>query len=178
MSDQPPSHGPPAMPAGDAAPATELVLLASSRDAIVVQRAGIEVSLTPEPEAAGWLAQPAAGGGHSPAIRMLVTLEHVRGTNDATVLRVFLRSPAPSQGEAAETFLASAGLYGLRRASASGAGDGLQCQLDVTSHAGLLMQAMRNQAAHLVLAIRPPRPLPQGTAISIERIRLSAEKFE
>lgn len=174
MSDSPSS------PAISAIPGKGPVVLASSSGSISVQSAGTELSLTPEPAAvAGFVPALAAGGGPGPAIRMHVALENVRGTNDATVLRVFLRLALPSAGdETEETFLASAGLYGLRRASAPGAGHGLQCMLDVTSHAALLMREIRSEAGRLVLAIRPHRPMPEGTAISIERIRLIAEMFE
>ena len=181
MSNQPPSPSPPTMPAGHTAAPKGPVLLASSGETTAVQAEGIELSLAPAPAAAAvaeWAGTLPAGGGPGPAIRMHVALEHVRGTNDATVLRVFLRpAQSPAGHEAAETFLVSAGLYGLRRASAPGAGDGLHCQLDVTDHAALLLRAIRDQAGRLALAIRPQRPLPDGTAISIERISLWAEKF-
>ena len=181
MSNQPPSPGPPTMPAGHTAAPKGPVLLASSGETTAVQAEGIELSLAPAPAAAGvaeWAGTLPAGGGPGPAIRMHVALEHVRGTNDATVLRVFLRpAQSPAGHEAAETFLVSAGLYGLRRASAPGAGNGLHCQLDVTDHAALLLRAIRDQAGRLALAIRPQRPLPDGTSISIERISLWAEKF-
>lgn len=180
MSNQPPSPAPPTLPAGHAAAPKGPVLLASSGDNIAVQAEGIELSLTPEPAAvAEWAGTLPTGGAPGPAIRMHVGLEHVRGSNDATVLRVFLRPAEPQAGhEEAETFLASAGLYGLRRASAPGAGDGLHCQLDVTDHAALLLRAMRSQAGALMLAIRPHRPMPDGTSISIERISLWVERFE
>jgi hypothetical protein len=160
------------------------VLLASSGGSISVQGEGIEFSLAPEPGAAAaaaaeWAAGLPAGGGPSPAFRMHMALEHVRGDHDATVLRVFLRLAEPQAGhEATETFLASAGLYGLRRASTPGAGNGLDCQLDVTAHAALLVRALRGTAGRLELAIRPHRPMPEGAVISIERMGLWADKFE
>lgn len=185
MSDQPPSPpnpGPPSMPADHAPSAKGPVLLASSRGAISVQSEGIEFALTPEPaiavlpEWAGLLSTRAEPG---PAIRMHVALEHVRGTSDATVLRVFLREAEPQTGyEPAETFLASAGLYGLRRASAPGDGEGLHCHLDVTAHAALLVRAMHGANGGLTLAIRPHRPMPDGVFISIERMGLWGERFE
>ena len=181
MSNQPPSPGPPMTPAGRAAAPRAPVLLASSGKNIVVQGEGIELSLTPEPAAAAvaeWAGTLPAGGGPSPTIRMHVALEHVRGTNDATVLRVFLRQAEPQTGhEAADTLLASTGLYGLRRASAPGVGDGLHGQLDITDHAALLLRAMRSRAGRLALAIRPHRPMPDGAAISIERMSLWADTF-
>jgi hypothetical protein len=184
MSDQPPSPpnpGPPSMRAGHVPSAKGPVLLASSRGAISVQFEGIEFTLAPEPAAAvlpDWAGLLSAGAEPGRAIRMHVALEHLRGTHDATVLRVFLRVAEPQAGhEAAETFLASAGLYGLRRASAPGDGEGLHCQLDVTAHAALLMRAMRGRDGRLMLAIRPHRPMPQGAAISIERIGLWGEQF-
>lgn len=181
MSNQPPTPAPPTMPADPAAAPQGPVLLASSDDNIAVQAEGIELSLTPAPAAAAvaeWAGTLPTGGAPGPAIRMHVALEHVRGTNDATVLRVFLRPAEPQPGhEAGETFLASAGLYGLRRASAPGDGEGLHCQLDVTAHAALLLRAMRAQAGRLALAIRPHRPMPEGTGIAIGRVSLWAEKF-
>jgi hypothetical protein len=182
MSDQSPSPGSPAMPAGHEPAAKGPVLLASSGETISVQSEGIEVSLTPEPGAAAAAERAAvlsAGGAPGPAIRMHLALEHVHGDNDATVLRVFLLLAEPQAGgDVGEVFLASAGLYGLRRASAPGAGEGLHCQLDVTSHAALLMRAMSGTAGRLELAIRPHRPIPEGAAISIARIGVWAEKFE
>ena len=183
MSNQPPTPGPPTMPADPAAAPQGPVLLASSGDNIAVQAEGIELSLRPAPAAAAvavaeWAGTLPTGGAPGPAIRMHVALEHVRGTNDATVLRVFLRPAEPQAGhEAGETFLASAGLYGLRRASAPGAGEGLHCQLDVTDHAALLLREMRGQAGRLALAIRPHRPMPEGTGITIGRMSLWVERF-
>lgn len=179
MSNHPPTPGPPTMPADSAAPTQGPVLLASSRENIAVQAEGIELSLTPVPVAlAGWSRTQPTGGAPGLTFRMHLALEHVRGTNDATVLRVFLRPAEPQAGhEEAETFLASAGLYGLRRTSAPGAGEGLHCQLDVTDHAALLLRAMHSQADRLVLAIRPHQPIPNGTGISIGRISLWVEKF-
>jgi len=181
MSNQPPTPGPPTMPADPAAPPQGPVLLAASRENIAVQAEGINLSLTLAPAAAAlaeWAGTLPTGGAPGPAFRMHVALEHVRGTNDATVLRVFLRPAEPQAGhEEAETFLASAGLYGLRRTSAPGAGEGLHCQLDVTDHAALLLRAMRSQADRLALAIRPHQPMPDGTGISIGRISLWVEKF-
>ena len=186
MSDQPPSPGPPAVPGAHAPSAKGPVLLASSGGSISVQGEGIEFSLTPEPGAAAaaeWAAMRSADGGPSPAFRMHVALEHVRGDNDATVLRVFLRLAEGQAGqEATETLLASAGLYGLRRANAPGAGagegEGLDCQLDVTAHAALLVRALSGTAERLELAIRPHRPMPTGSAISIDRIGVWAEQFQ
>ena len=182
MSDHPPSPGPPTMSAGHAPTLKGPVLLASSNGAISVQSDGTEISLAPEPGAAAateWAEALSAGGGPGPAMRMHVALEHVRGDNDATVLRVLLRLAEPQAShEAAETFLASAGLYGLRRASTPGAGEGLHCQLDVTSHAAPLLRAMRGNAGRLDLAIRPHRSMPAGAAISIGLVGLWAERFE
>lgn len=184
MSDQPPSPphpGLPSMPASHAPSAQGPVLLASSRGAISVQADGIEFALAPEPAAAvlpDWAGLLSAGAEPGRAIRMHVALEHVRGTHDATVLRVFLRAAEPQAGhEAAETFLASAGLYGLRRASAPGDGEGLHCHLDVTAHAALLVRAMRGTDGGLMLAIRAHRPMPEGAAVSIEQIGLWGERF-
>ena len=182
MSDQPPRPGPPTVPAGQAPSAKGPVLLASSGGSISVQGEGIEFSLKPEPGAAAaaeWAAMRSADGESGPAFRMHVALEHVRGDNDATVLRVFLRLAEGQAGqEATETLLASAGLYGLRRASAPGAGAGLDCQLDVTAHAALLVRALSGTAGRLELAIRPHRPMPTGSAISIDRIGIWAEHFQ
>jgi hypothetical protein len=158
------------------------VLLASSRGSVSVRADGIEFALTPEPAAAvltEWAGRLSAGAEAGGAIRLHVALEHVRGTSDATVLRVFLRATEPQAGqEAAETFLASTGLYGLRRASVPGDGEGLHCQLDVTAHAALLVRAMRGTDGGLMLAIRPHQPMPEGVAVSIERIGLWGERFE
>ena len=184
MSDQPPSPphpGPPPISAGHAPSAKGPVLLASSRGAISVQSEGIEFALAPEPAAAvlpEWAGLLSTRAEPGRAIRMHVALEQVRGTHDATVLRVFLQGTEPQAGhEGAETFLASAGLYGLRRASAPGDGEGLHCHLDVTAHAALLARAMRRTDRGLMLAIRPHRPMPEGVAVSIERIWLWGERF-
>jgi hypothetical protein len=170
------------MPAGHAPSAKGPVLLASSRRSVSVQSEGIELALAPEPAAAvlpDWAGLLSAGAEPGRAIRMHVALEHVRGTSDATVLRVLLPGGGPQKGhQAVETFLASAGLYGLRRASAPGDGEGLHCQLDVTAHAALLLRAMRAADGGLLLAIRPHRPIPENAAITIERIGLWGERFE
>jgi hypothetical protein len=170
MSDQAP---------GAQGPTTGPMILACSSQSVLVQSAGIRVRLVLKPTAVARFA-PAqtADNGTGVALRMRLTLENVRGANDATVLRVFLQlAQGAGKTESEETFIASAGLYGLRRASVPVTGEGLQCNLDVTAYASQLTRAMTSETGEITLAIRPYRPVPEGTSISIERLRLFAERL-
>ena len=100
-----------------------------------------------------------------------VTLEHMRGMFDAAILRIYLGTD--------EIFLGSVALYGLRNASlpqADGGSTGLTSHLDLTAHARQLINALRSAEAPLPLVIRPHHPLPEGAAISIERISMWFER--
>jgi len=100
-----------------------------------------------------------------------LTLQHMRGTFDAAVFRLLLGTD--------EIFLGSVALYGLRNASlpqADGSSKGLTSHLDLTAHARQLINALRSAEAPLPLVIRPHHPLPEGVAISIERISMWFER--
>jgi tyrosinase len=141
------------------------IVVATRDELTCVRSAGVEAVLQ---------VQGAVGA----ARRIYLVLENVRGSFDATVLRVFLKAPAPDAGSpASEVHLGSHALYGLRSASvprADGQPGGLQCQLDVTPQSAQIAAALAGQA-QLRLSILPHQPLPDGVEITIDRIRMSVE---
>jgi hypothetical protein len=108
--------------------------------------------------------------------RMSMVFDHVRGTFDATVLRVLVALPSAEGGE---VHLGSCALYGLRGASLpkpDGTLGGLQCKLDLSAHAAQLHAALLLQT-EIRISILPHSALPDGVEITIERIRLCLEMF-
>lgn len=97
-----------------------------------------------------------------------------RATHDATALHISMRLPetdAPQPNAWEDILLASAALYGLRRASVAGPEQqGLTLQLDITAQAIRLRPLLLASAnAPLILVIRTRPALPAGVTISIAR---------
>ncbi|MGZ2749377.1 DUF7868 domain-containing protein [Burkholderia stagnalis] len=154
-----------------------LRVIAASDAPILVQGDGVAVPLRIDHAAVAALAsEQAAHAGDGSLFRFYLVLEHVRGTHDATVLQAFLRTQGSTGGgHSQDTYLASAGLFGLRRASADDSSEGLLYYLDVTSHAALLQRATAPVEPHLRVSIRPRQALPGGVAIDIGRICMCVE---
>ena len=158
-------------------PRRSLHLIASSDAPILVEGDGVEVPLRIDRAAVVALAsEQAAHAGDASLFRFYLELEQVRGTHDATVLQVFLRTADATQaGHSLDTYLASVGLFGLRLASTGDAGEGLFYSLDITSHAARLQHAAAPAAASLCVAIRSRHTLPGGVGIHIGRVGISVE---
>ncbi|KWI30861.1 hypothetical protein [Burkholderia stagnalis] len=161
-------------------PGRSLRVIAASDAPILVQRDGVAVPLRIDRAAVVALAsEQAAHAGDGSLFRFYLMLERVRGTHDATVLQAFLRTQGATQaGHSQDTYLASVGLFGLRRASADDASEGLLYYLDVTSHAALLQGAIALAEAPLRVSIRPRQALPGGVAIDIGRISICVEHVD
>jgi hypothetical protein len=112
-----------------------------------------------------------AGTG-APAERVLMALEGIRGTHDATVLSVSLRLPADVSSDQDQEFRAgSLGLYGLRRASA-GSGQGRRAILDATPFFRALTPTSASLVDEIIVSIQLRRELPPGETIVIGRVVL------
>lgn len=148
------------------------LILASSAAAVLVHDTGTEVALQRDPAAiTRWAGQPDSG-------HLSLWLDHIQGTHDATALHVSMRrlaSDAPQPGAGRETLLATAALYGLRRASVAGAKQGLTLHLDISAHAAWLRPLLLASAdTPLTLVIHTRPTLPTGVTISITRVCIAA----
>ena len=147
-----------------------LLILASSASAtpVLVQDTGAEPALRGDPAAltrwAGW-----PGGG-----QLGLLLDQIRGTHDATALHVSMRRPEADRARPAasqESLLATAALYGLRRASVAAPKQGLTLHLDITAHeAWLRPLLLASASAPLSLVIHTRPTLPTGVTISMTRV--------
>lgn len=145
-----------------------LLILASSATPVLVQDTGAEPALRGDPAAltrwAGW-----PGGG-----QLGLLLDQIHGTHDATSLHVSMRRPEADRAQPAalqESLLATAALYGLRRASVAAPKQGLTLHLDITAHEAWLrplLLACASAPLSLVIHTRPT--LPTGVTISITRV--------
>ena len=147
-----------------------LLVLASSDTPVLVHDTGTELALRRDSAAiARWAgAQPDDG-------RLSLLLDQVQGTHDATALHMSMRLPeadAPQPTAAQDILLASAALYGLRRASIARSGQqGLTLHLDITAQAARLRPLLVASAdAPLILVIRARPTLPVGVKISMARV--------
>ena len=105
--------------------------------------------------------------------KAFLKLENVRGTFDATVLRVFVQSPAAGADTNNALLADTVALFGLRRASASDGqhgGEGLTLVLDITHIIDQLHLAGGLTADALQVDIVPNRPLPEGGAVEVGRV--------
>ncbi|PCE30701.1 DUF7868 domain-containing protein [Burkholderia ubonensis] len=154
-----------------------LRVIASSDAPILVQGDGVVVQLRIDSPAVVALAsEQAAHAGDASLFRFYLMLEHVRGTHDATVLQAFLRTQSSAHaGHPQDTYLASVGLFGLRRASSDDSSEGLLYSLDITSHAALLQNATVPVEEFFCVSIRPRHALPGGVAIHIGRLCICVE---
>ena len=150
-----------------------LLLLATSATAVLVQGSGTELELRRDPAA---IARWAGARPDDPQLSLL--LDQIQGTHDATVLRISMRPPeadAPLPAAWQEIQLASAALYGLRRASVVPPKQGLTLPLDISAQAGRLRPLLLASAnAPLTLVIRTRPTLPVGVAISITRVCIAS----
>ena|SRR5579862_9052518 len=109
-----------------------------------------------------------------------VALENVRGTHDATVLKVSinLRRDA-GQDERRDVLAGSVGLYGLRRASiqdGQGGGGGLTFILDITEILLEQPAATLSDANEIRINIEPERQLPDAAPISVGRVSVFLQR--
>lgn len=149
------------------------LVIASCDNVTSVRSAGVEVTVRLQGAVLSDAATMSSIGSTS---RVYIALENMRGTFDATVLRVQIRVRSPNGGgTAAEVYLGSIALFGLRKASVShpgGTNAGLTSYLDFTSQANQLFGQALPPDAQFQVSIHPHHELPDGIEISIERIRI------
>lgn len=106
-------------------------------------------------------------------------LENVRGTLDATVLRVYIDAPgdpiAPAASPKARraNLAGEVALFGMRRASVlhgGHGGSGLSFVLDITHIVDELQLKKTFDVGSIEVSLVPRRPLPHGVQISVDRI--------
>lgn len=111
--------------------------------------------------------------------RTYLKLEDVRGTNDATVLGVYVNLADNASKEQRRASLAGqVALFGLRRASAADGehgGGGLTFVLDVTRVVDGLAMKKALDVDSLQVSLLPRRKLPDGVKITVGRISIYRE---
>jgi tyrosinase len=112
----------------------------------------------------------------APPDRVFLTLENIRGTQNAPVLAVYLNLPAGANAiDHPELLAGSIGLFGLRGASAPNprhGGQGLSFTLEITKIMDALHLEDKLNQDSLQVTIVPSRPLPEQTPITIGRISI------
>lgn len=107
---------------------------------------------------------------------LYLKLENVRGTQDATVLRVYI--DLPPQADAATRraqYVGSVGLFGLRRASVKhGAhgGSGLSFILDISRYVDKLYLENKLSEGDIQVSLVPSGALPQAADIEVGRVSI------
>lgn len=155
------------------------LLVASCDNVTYVRSAGVEVTARAH---GAFMSDAATMSGIGTTSRFYIALENMRGTFDAAVLRVHIQACSSDGHElAAEVYLGSIALFGLRNASSprpDGASSGLTSYLDITPQANQLIGKALPLDARFQVWIRPHSELPDGVEISIERIRLYIESIK
>lgn len=155
---------------------SKLRLLAACDDTTDIVSLGVNVTLHIH-DAVG--AKHALTSAINKTSRIYLALESIRGTFDAAVLRLLLTPHRLTNVESGdEVHLGSVALFGLRTASSAspdGKSTGMTTYLDVTPKAKQFEEEALVGNAHLQISIRPHNKLPEGVAISIERVRLYVE---
>lgn len=108
--------------------------------------------------------------------QVYLKLENVRGTQDATVLRVYIDLP-PQADQAARRnqFVGSIGLFGLRRASVKdGAhgGAGLTFILDISRFVDTLFVKNKLSANQIRVDVESPAGLSQAGSVEVGRVSI------
>ena len=108
--------------------------------------------------------------------RIFLNLEDVQGTQNATVLGVYIDLPAGDPpSEHPELLAGSVGLFGLRAASAPGGkhgGQGLSFTLEITKIVDALHISDQLNANALKVTLVPSKPISEQVPITIGRISL------
>jgi tyrosinase len=152
-------------------------LVGASHGPLPVKGSAVHTSVRLNPTVLGKVAATlVAPSEAAPPDRVFLELENVRGTQNASVLSVFINLPAGADPRDHPELLAgSVGLFGLRQASVPGGGQvgqGLSFSLEITSIVDALhLEDQLNQDA-LQVTVVPSRPLPDQAPITIGRISI------
>jgi tyrosinase len=108
--------------------------------------------------------------------RIYLMLENIRGTNDASVLNIYINLPEDARpGEHRDLMAGAVGLYGLRRASirtGQNGGSGLTFVLDITSILGELLATKSLDLDAIRVSIVPHRQLQDSGGIEVARVSI------
>lgn len=112
--------------------------------------------------------------------RIYLVLENIKGTQDATVLNVYLNLPeGKNPGDYHHLLAGSVGLYGLRRASIQPGEDGglgLTFVLDITQILIEQPAAMSPGADEIRISILPHPQLPDLTNVVVGRLSIFRQR--
>lgn len=150
-----------------------LPVVASSEAPILVEDDGAYAGLIFETTELAGLTQTHIDQSNASSFRIYLVLDDVKGTFDATVLRVNLQQ----SNQLPEIYLGSVALFGLRQASLNESGKGMQFYLDITPHAVQLLSDSTLIQRQVTISIRPTKALPAGVVITVGQLRLCLEKF-
>lgn len=107
---------------------------------------------------------------------LYLKLENVRGTQDATVLRVYANLPAQADPATTQAqFVGSVALFGLRRASVQDGthgGAGLTFILDISDHVDQMYLENKLASGEIKISFLPSNDLPQSTSIEVGRVSI------
>lgn len=108
--------------------------------------------------------------------RVFLKLENIRGTQDASVLSVYINLPeGANPSDHPELLAGSVGLFGLRRASLQDGqhgGQGLSFILDITKIVDALHLGNALDVDSLHVRIVPHRPVPDQAGITVGRVSI------
>lgn len=113
--------------------------------------------------------------------RVYLHLENIRGTQDATVLSVYLNLPEGARPGDHDALLAgSIGLYGLRQASVprGGAeGPGLSTVMNITALLAHLPATSGRDAREIRVSLVPDHPLSEPAEITVGRVAVFRQRY-
>jgi tyrosinase len=152
-------------------------LVGASQEPVPVKGSGVRASVKLDPAVRSKVvATLAAPSEAAPPDRVFLRLENVRGTQNASVLSVFINLPAGADpNDHPELLAGSVGLFGLRQASVTDGGhggQGLSFSLDISKIVDALQLGDQLNQDSLQVTIVPSRPLPEQAPITIGRISI------
>lgn len=152
-------------------------LVGASKESMPVQGSGVRTTVTLDPAARSKVAASlAAPSETAPPDRVFLNLENVRGTQNASVLSVFINLPLGADPKDHPELLAgSVGLFGLRQSSQpdeSHGGQGLSFSLEITRIVDALHLSDGLKQDSLQVTVVPSLPLPEQATITIGRISI------
>lgn len=113
--------------------------------------------------------------------QVLLKLENVRGTHDATVLRIYVELPEQADTQAKNSRLVgSVGLFGMRRASVQDgahAGAGLTFILDMSHVTDALFAQNKLSADQIRIDVEPAAGLASDTSVEVGRVSIYRQQF-
>jgi len=152
-------------------------LVGASQEQVPVKGSSVRTSVRLDPatrsKVAATLAAPSEA---APPDRVFLRLENVRGTQNASVLSVFIDLPPDADpNDHLELLAGTVGLFGLRQASVpdgSHGGQGLSFSLEITKIVDALHLSDRLNQDSLQVTVVPSDALPDRAPITIGRISI------